>query len=525
MNIEYKKILIITPIFIILLAIIVFSKNYNTVYSKRPVITNKNYRDYLLTNSDFGNSCLSENENIRYYDKLYSKSIKIIHLLSKSEYIKNSFKRELFSLLKDGKISALHNKISTMTLSTINSISLSNKFFLQAIVSDMVFDNKNAEKFYNLAIENDRFNYDYYFFLARFYKRNCKYNEALSTLLKVSSILNNNNMKGNLNILYSELGDLYFDLKDYYNALVNYTNTLINLDVKNEDTKKYSVLVKIGDIMSIRGNSVEATEYYKYALSLNNRNILKEDNIELLLRLSASYYNYGNYYNGLKFAKTAAKKAKKDEYLFAKSKYFECLNYEYLNERDKAQESCNLAKSILESRNDLQSYILLGDMLSFASFVRNDDLAIEYYEKALQMVGKDIFLKVNLLEKIATTKSYRLNKEAFKNFKQLQDMYKNYNMQSSCCTGVVKGLLEERSNLKEVAETTYLEAERSLKYNFSALATLYSYMSDYYSSLGQKDIAVAYAKKALDISRNIYRYDHHYIKYHADRLEKLIEKK
>ena len=523
-NINKKKLFIITPILLCLIILIIFSKDYNTIYSKKPVMTNKNFKEFLSTNKNFADSCLTENENIKYYNKLYNKSIKIIYSLNKNEYISTKYRKELFSLLKDGDIYALHDKISKMNLSVVNADSLSNKFFLQALVSDMIFDTANAERFYKLAVENNKFEHSYYFFLAKFYKRNCKYNEAINTLLKVSSILNSN-QKSDSNILYSELGNLYFDLRDYYNALASYSNALISLDVKNEDVEKYNVLVRIGDIMSVRGTNVEAVEYYKYALSLNNRNIMKEDNISLLLKLSNSYYNYGNYYNGLKFAKTATKKALKinNDLLAAKSIYMECLNYEYLGETEKARTACETARDMLKDKKDLQSYVQMGDMLSFASFIRNEDLAIEYYEKALSMVGKDIFLKVYLMEKIAITKSYRMNKEAFVDFKKLNDFYKNNNINSSCCTGIVKGLLEERSNLKKEAEKTYLSAERDAKYNFSSLATLYSYMSDFYANNGNKDLAKIYATKALDISKNIYRYDHHYIKYHADRLENLLK--
>ena len=527
MKIDYKKTVIIAPIVILLLILIIFSKNYNTIYSKKPVMTNKNFKNFLVNQNFFNNSCLNESENIRYYNKLYNKTVQILFFLEKNDYINKNYQNELLILLKKGDIYSLKDKVNLMNLSSINSKSLSSKFFLQALINDILNNNAEAEKFYNLALENNKFEYDYYFFLSKFYKRNCKYGEAIDTLLKVSSILNNSVQKTNSNILYAELGNLYFALRDYYNALANYTNALISLDVKNEDVEKYNVLVKIGDIMSIRGNYIESTEYYKYALSLNNRKITKEENINLILKLSDSYYKYGNYYNGLKFAKNATKKSAraKNDILYAKSKYMECLNYEYLGESEKAEKSCNLAKDILKDKNDLASYIQMGDMLSFSSYLRNDDEAIKYYNKALNLVEKDILTKVYIMEKIAIIKSYNKDKKAFNDFKIIKNIYNENNLKDSCCLGIVKGFLEEKIGNYKEAEKTYLAAKNDVEYNFSSLSTLYGYISDYYLSLNNKQMAKIYAVKALNISKNIYRYDHHYIKYYSDRLEKIINLK
>ena len=40
--------------------------------------------------------------------------------------------------------------------------------------------------------------------------------------------------------------------------------------------------------------------------------------------------------------------------------------------------------------------------------------------------------------------------------------------------------------------------------------------------LNNKEMAEIYATKALNISKNIYRYDHHYINYYSNRLKKII---
>lgn len=522
-NINKKKLFIITPILLCLMVLIIFSKDYNTMYSKKPAITNNDYKNFLLKNKSFKDSCLGEIENTSYYNSLYNETIRIIHNLERNGFISRKFKNELFSLLKNGKMHDLLSKIETMSFTKINQILLSDKLLLQAVISDMVFEKNKAEELYKLSIENNKFNYKAYFYLSKFYKRDCKYNDAIDILLNVSSVLNNNNQRDELNILYSELGNLYFDLRDYYNALSSYTNALISLDIKNVDVEKYNILIKIGDIMFNRGNIVDSIDYYKYALSLNNRKISREENIDLLLKLSNVYYSYGNYYNGLKFAKAALKKSKtlKSNLLSSKAHYFMCLNYEYLNEKEKAKYNCMTAKKLIENENSVESYIHLANMLSFVSYLKNDDLAVEYYTRALNAIKNNIILKTYLMEKIATIKSYRLKQDTMKDFDNLEKMYNNYNISSNCCNNIVKGLFEERVGSKEEAEKFYLKAETDSKYNYISLATLYSYMSDYYKSNGDNRLALFYGQKALNIAKNIYKYDHHYIKYYKNRLDNI----
>lgn len=518
-----KKIFIITPIFLFLILLIIFSKDYKTIYSKKPVITNIKYKEFLVKNRDFNNSCLGEIETIKYYNSLYNDVIDIVLDLERNSFINNKFKNELFSLLKNGKIYELLVKLDNITLTKLNNTSLSNRFLLQALINDMTFNDNNAEKFYKISIENNKFNYKAYFHLAKLYKKNCKYKESINVLLSLSSILNNNNLRGELNVLYSELGDLYFDLRDYYNSLSNYANALINLDIKNIDEEKYHVLIKMGDIMLIRGNIVEAIDYYKYALSLNNRKISREENISLLLKLSSAYYSYGNYYNGLKFAKTASKKAKilKNNLLCSKTYYLMCLNYEYLNENEKAKTACNIAKKLVENNNNFESYTHLADMLSFVSYIRDEDLAIEYYTKAMNMIDKNILLKTSLLEKISAIKSYRMKPDALKSLIDLDEIYDFYGINRGCCNNVIKGLIEERIGKKKDAEKIYIQAEKDNQYNYSSLATLYGYMSDYYKNNNNSELAVFYAEQALYIAKNIYKYDHHYIKYYYNKLSSL----
>ena len=96
--------------------------------------------------------------------------------------------------------------------------------------------------------------------------KNCKYKDSINSLLKVSSILNNNNDRTNIEDIYMFLGDLYFKIRDYENALVYYSNNLITIDAKNKNIEKHNVIIKLGHIMMTRGNYFEAINYYKYAI-------------------------------------------------------------------------------------------------------------------------------------------------------------------------------------------------------------------------------------------------------------------
>jgi tetratricopeptide (TPR) repeat protein len=81
----------------------------------------------------------------------------------------------------------------------------------------------------------------------------------------------------------------------------------------------------------------------------------------------------------------------------------------------------------------------------------------------------------------------------------------------------------ERTEKMAGAEELYLKAERELKNKNRQLSVLYSYMSDFYRHSGKKQKALLYAKKALEIDSQIYRFDHHYVRYTTEKVTRLEE--
>lgn len=528
------KLIIILPVLVLIVCTPEIKKIYNyknDIYSK---VKNRKFKLYLSNNKNhLSNSCLEKKETINYYNNIYKEIIDVIYILSKSGYIKEQDKDKLFALIKNSSITELDKKVKNLNLTLINIDSLSDYNFLMGLIKELqFFSEKEIEKYYKKSIEINRFNPKYNLQLVKFYKTNCNYDKAINTLLVTSSLYKNGNEnKIDLYEIYNMLGNLYSMKRDYENALVYYTNAFINLDYRNENIKKASVLISIGDIMNIRGDYFEAINYYKYALSLNDKKLSKEQLIMLLLKLSDSYYSYGNYENSLKFAKKAAKNSKKinNKLLYSKAKYLECLNYEFIeNSDEKKYQNCRLALQSAEEYklqfNNVDAYINLAEILDYSSYTRNPKLAIKYLNEALDKNNKrNIYNEVYILEKIAAIKAYNTQdkKESLNIYNNLNNNYYNkFNIGIGCCNNLISGFVKEQLNIGN-PETDYLSGIDNLKNRKTQLTTLYSYLSDFYKDKKQHKKALSYAKKALHLSEQLYRFDHHYIKYMQERLDSI----
>lgn len=506
----------------IVLCMVICSPTINTIQENisHTKIKNKKFKQFILNNKEnILNSCLNETDSIEYYNDIYKDIIKVIDNLEKNKYITKNDSNKLFKLLKRGELIKLRSVIETVSLTKIDTNSIANKEYLEGLISEFTFINSNTENFYINAIKTNKFNAEYYFHLANFYKRNCQYEKSIDTILQVSSILNNNNINNKFSNYYSFLGNLYFITRDYNNALVYYTNALVNADIRNNNNEKYNIISKIGDIMSIRGNNFEAINYYKYALSLKTKHVSTKNEIILLLKLSNTYYNYGNYNNGLKFAISAYQKSKLigDKFLQSKAKYGECLNYEFLHNKTKAMTSCNIAiknaeQYIMENENNVDGYINISNMLNYSTYVKNTDLARNYLIKALNLIDKNVLKKIEILEKIMNIDAYSTNfKNVIQEYEDLNNLYNKFNINIGCCNDILNGFANEKIGLSKNAEQCYLNAEKQLKDKYLHLSTLYSYMATYYTKLKQFNQALFYANKSLEISKHIYKYDHHRI--------------
>jgi tetratricopeptide (TPR) repeat protein len=507
------------------------------IVSRYVQMRTKNINTYLKQNEEeVTNSCMDTDDSVKYYRDIYSTLIRTIYSLEKKGFLRKADRAMLFSILKNGPISELQGKIDSLGLVRLDSHSLSRKYLMMALGSEMNFDRfHRTEELYKKAIDSDRFDLQNYFLLAKFYQRNCGYDEAIDTLLTISSVANSSSQKINLSDNYRMLADLYMAKRDYENALANYANSLVILDSREKDRDKTRVLTSLGDIMMVRGNHLEAINYYKYALSIGK--VKPKMYIDLLLKLSNAYYSYGNYLNGLKFAIMATNRAKQlgNVLLYSKSKYSECLNYEYLGEQKKAAGACAVAleegKRYAEDVSDYQSHVHLADMLDFSMYIRDAELATKHLEIAKNLIknSRDIYRKISVLERLANIKARSgsgdavVFSEASSIFGDLETVYRANDIEIGCCNSLISGFLMERSGEMGNAEKFYLRALGELKNRKKQLGVLYSYMADFYGNRGRKREALFYAKKALEINSQIYRFDHHSVKYALDRIAKFTK--
>ncbi|MDR2077793.1 MAG: hypothetical protein LBP39_02390, partial [Rickettsiales bacterium] len=125
--------------------------------------------------------------------------INIIYNLERKGFLRKQDRKNLFSLLKDGNISELYGKINSINLISIDNYSLSNRHLLMALTSDIGFQEPQfAEEHYRKSVEVNKFDLSNYMMLARFYQKNCRYDEAIDTLLTISSIAISSSQKINL---------------------------------------------------------------------------------------------------------------------------------------------------------------------------------------------------------------------------------------------------------------------------------------------------------------------------------------
>ncbi len=534
-NRKLFKSTIVIPVLILIFLTPKIKYVYNSKKSDFLKVKNKYYKNYLINNKyNLSNSCLNNTDSINYYNSIYSQIINMIFDMNKNNFFSEKDRNILFSFIKKSEVKNLLDKIKNINLLIMNTDSVAEYNFLIALVNDLNFSSyKTIKEYYEKAIDINKFNSNYYLQLSKFYTKNCEYEKAINTLLDTLSVIamTNNDNKSNLYNIYYSLGDLYFYKRDYENSIVYYTNAFVNLDYRNKNLRKTKVLTKLGDIMIIRGEYFEAINYYKYALSLNDKKLKKDEHILLLLKLSNAYYSYGNYENSLKFAKNASIKAKKldNVLLYSKAKYYICLNYEYLGKsleriKENCDEAIKKAEEYKEMTNNIYSYINLAEMLDYSAYTRDPLMAINYLETALSLNYKDdIYTKIDILEKMASIKTYTGGNNRLKVFEiydELDQYYKKYNISSGCCNNILKGFSKEITNIGN-PEIDYLQGEKVLKNKKAQLITLYSYISDFYKSRNQNTLALQYAIKSLKLSKQIYKFDHHYIKYMEDRLNAL----
>lgn len=521
----------------ILLVIVILS-----LFSLKSMITNygnskKNNIELLLDNNK--NSyvyCISKAELVDEFILTQNKIIKTLKFLNINKYITKRDTKILTEMTKNLNLFELEFKLQKLELLKLDIISASTKEYLLGLVNELNFNKDTALKQYKKAIGLDKFNYVFLTTISDFYKKTCVIEEAKENLEKAITVLNNsgNYHQNSIENVYMKLGDIYFLQNDHNNAFIYYNKAYMSYEIKGFKKEQVEPLLKMADILSKNGDYNNSIKYYNYALKLKKFTTRKKQISEIYLKLSQANYNYGNYEVGLKHANNLLREAKKEnkKFLLSNAYYLRCLNNEYLKNSETAKNDCFMAKKIaleyVNSEKDYLGYMFLAKISNFASYLRNYEFSMENLEKAYKIVEmkNNIFKKIDIMETIAHNKVYNEPEESIKiieeNLKELYDADRSIIKNSN--NNLL--LAFAYSNLDiEKAENIYLSNIENIKDKKVQLLTAYDYLSELYSKNNNKEKSLYFAKKSLNTALYVYKYDHHYVKYIENKIDRLLASK
>ena len=250
------------------------------------------------------------------------------------------------------------------------------------------------------------------------------------------------------------------------------------------------------------------------------------------VNLAKVYYHYGDYEKGLYYSKQVINKAKKNNNvdMLAYGYYYRCLNLEYLNDYKGAAIYCkkalNLDKDFAKVIGRPENYMKIASMLDFAASIRDYNEALNNYKKAETILDsyKLPYIKYSVYGSMATS-YFTIGKrpEAMEYFKKQNNLERLLNIQKgfSCIECNIGRFFLFGKDYKK-ALRNYKEAERQAirAGNKNILAFVYADLGMLYEELGKKDLAEHYYNLSVEVHKQIYRFDHHYLKWLDSRINK-----
>ena len=507
--------------------------NVKQIKSYKNIVKSTKLSKYVDDNKDRIYGICLDNKNAinQYYNTIYKEIINTVAQLARQNIITRQDKKAIFKVLKSDNIYEIHDKIRHLNIDVINPENLAKKNLLLGLSAELSFlDKKDVYQYLDKAIELNQFELNYYLFKAMVLSKNCEFNESNNILLMASSFATTDSDERLFYKIYSLLGVNYYTQRDYDNANLYYTNALIFTDYQGDNNKKFDVLVKLGDIMYEKGNLFEATNFYKYALKLDTKHNIKNRTM-VLLNLSSVYFNYGDFKQGLKFAEMAEQLAKSiDHKMFiSNAKLNKCLNYEYLGEYEKAKANCDgaIAEAQMEEAENIDSKydvnVYLGQVYNYVAFARDHKMSEQTLNTALLSTKNNPLKRIKVLQKMLSLYSY-VNGDGVQKVKDIYDevsgLCDKYNIKYDCRGDILMGFVYSRLNRDAKDNMYYKKALKDNENMKIQQITLYSYMADFYAG-SKKKLAIEYAKHALEIAKQVYRYDCHYIKYLEGQVESI----
>jgi tetratricopeptide (TPR) repeat protein len=508
-----------------------------TVYNYRK---DKKLADYVIANIDlFLANSISFDETVRQNICAIREATKIIQEFKKSEVLNKKRADRILFKLKHYNFTQVKRELEVLAFEKDDVKLVAEKQYLTGLINEIIFNNIDAIANYKKAINLSSKNAKYYNRLAMLYYKSNNLLKA-KTLLETSLGLTQDNLKDNkqrIKTLYN-LAEVYTK-EGKSDKAVNYYNKAYFLARSNcgYGNKMYMWLsvVELGNISFQKGEYLEAIRFYQTAYKLSNKLWVRKLKAYSLLKLANANYHYGNYDQGLKYSKRALLISKKiyDVELQALAEYNVCLSLEYLNEKDKAKIYCEASVDNMNKLIGLittpEFLIKLGDMTSFAASIRDYRKALENYQKAYDLIKKNNFeyQQILLLTKLGTAhRNLGNTQEAFKYFQMSDKLNARLRFDkpttcNECNRAFAYTIIKENKN----AIKSYIKAiEFALEDgNKATLSSLYGNLGLTYQKLGNTDKALEYLRKAIDINQQIYKNNHHYIRWSEDMYKMILK--
>jgi len=497
-------------------------------YKLRKYIDN-NFNKFLYSRGDLSQAILD-------YANLYENSFEILMTLHNKNLITYSDYREIYKYLDKFDFNSIQKKLKTITLKSANNNLIAEKVFFEGIIAELNFSDILAIKSYTVAINLNRLNPRYYESLGNTYNKISGFSDAIIAFENGLNVCNYNAKKdrdielrlilnlGKTNLAFNRI-----------NRGVAYLNNL-SIISRNYDNLNYEWLAvyNLSTVEATLGHYKEAINYAKYSLKLANKNRNDNQVLNSINLLSKIDYNYGDYLNGVKNSLKAVKIAKKMNNLsvLSNASLSVCLNYEYL---DKVNEAINYCKRAVEINDKLglvikrpEQYLQNGYIYSFVGSIRNYNIAIDNYNMAYSLAKeyKLDLLKARALSGISNCEIILDKKDkALADLQEAIKIKENFGIYNEPCDdcnlGFINWQKKEYSEALANYKNSIIFADEIA--NDSSIFTSASHISSIYLQIGDYKAGLQYSELALKIAKNIYRYDHHYIRYQQS-IQNNIEK-
>lgn len=474
---------------------------------------------------------------IQNYADLYNHSFEILLRLKKEKAIYSKDYKEIKKHLLKFRFAKISYKLQSINLKNSNANLLGLKSYFSGIVKELDFKTEMARIDYIEAKRLNGFEPLYYLALGDVYVKKYDFKSAIDVYK--DGLLNANfkykkNKTVQLNLL-TNLANVYNIRNNNKETLNTYTDLLMYSHLFDNSKFQWIAIYNIALLKAENGEYLTSIDYLKHALIISRKIRNNQFMANTLNTLSNIQYYYGDYENGRKNALRSIKYAKKstDLNLMANASLNACLNYDYLDESKLSTIYCNRSLEINNILAEIlerpEYYIRNGFIYSYVAQFRNYKSSLMNYIKAYKIADKLKLriLEANALQGMSNSNLMLGNKDkAFTQLNMSMKIKKSFGINSNCCEDIKYGEYFWHTKNYELAISSYKQAIfKGLKNNNNYMVSMASsHLAMVYDDLKQYKEGYKYSNLALDTSKRIYRYDHHYIKFQKEWGDRLYYK-